>query len=207
MRRFFSSLSVVILGLSASACVSGDGGEAAAVPGCTKVQPAGFPTTAEGIANGQTAPDLAMKDMAGNDVCLRDYTGKVVMINSAAGWCPPCRDETPGIQNVYEQYKDQGFEVLMAMFDDYNANAAGMDDDFMAQWQSTYGITFKLIYDPQAAAYTTYVQAEDDGYIPLTIILDRDHVIRYSAAGGLSENNLRNMVGNWVDTAATLEYE
>lgn len=207
MHRVLSSLAVAVLVLSSSACVSGDSNEPAAVPGCTKVQPAGFPTTAEGIANGQTAPDLAMKDMAGNDVCLRDYTGKVVMINSAAGWCPPCRDETPGIQSVYEEFENQGFEVLMAMFDDYNANDPGMDDGFMEDWQAEYGITFKLIDDPQAAAYTTYVQAEDDGYIPLTIILDRDHVIRYSAAGGLSEGNLRTMVGNWVNTPATLEYE
>ena len=48
----------------------------------------------------------------GKKISLADYAGKVVLVNIWAPWCGPCRKETPGFANLYQQYHSKGFEIL-----------------------------------------------------------------------------------------------
>lgn len=49
------------------------------------------------------APDITLTDQYGNTHNLSDYRGKVVFLNFWATWCPPCREEMPYIQEIYEE--------------------------------------------------------------------------------------------------------
>jgi thiol-disulfide isomerase/thioredoxin len=44
--------------------------------------------------------------MDGESFDFRDLKGKVVFLNFWASWCAPCIAEMPGIQDIYEDYKD-----------------------------------------------------------------------------------------------------
>lgn len=44
---------------------------------------------------GTRLPDMALRDIKGAPVKLEDYTGKPLVINLWATWCPPCRREMP----------------------------------------------------------------------------------------------------------------
>ena len=48
------------------------------------------------------------------EVKFSDYVGKgtYVLVDFWSPWCGPCRREIPNIQQVYEQYKDKGLQVL-----------------------------------------------------------------------------------------------
>lgn len=62
---------------------------------------------------GSIAPIFHGKDMYGKELSLEDYKGKkYVLIDFWASWCAPCRGELPYIKDLYEKYKDLGFEIV-----------------------------------------------------------------------------------------------
>jgi peroxiredoxin len=96
MRRFRICAAIAIAAFSAGL---GHNLEAAQFEGCS-VQ--------DKIAN----YDFVLKDMNGGDVRLSDYEGKVLLLDFWATWCAPCKIEIPGFIELYDKYRDQGFEVV-----------------------------------------------------------------------------------------------
>lgn len=62
-------------------------------------------------------PDFTLKDLAGNDVTLSAYKGKVVIVNFWASWCEPCVKEFPSLIRLLNTYPEE--VVLLAVSADY----------------------------------------------------------------------------------------
>lgn len=63
-------------------------------------------------APGTAAPSFSLKDISGNVVESSRFLGKPTVINFFTTWCPSCVEEIPGFVDVYNKYKDQGFELV-----------------------------------------------------------------------------------------------
>ncbi len=48
-----------------------------------------------------------LEDLNGNMINLKDYRGKIILINFWASWCPPCIAEMPGFELLYKDYGDE----------------------------------------------------------------------------------------------------
>ncbi len=55
-----------------------------------------------------------ISNLQGEDFNLGDFKGKVIFLNFWATWCPPCRAEMPGIQELYNDYKDKVSFILVS---------------------------------------------------------------------------------------------
>ena len=52
---------------------------------------------------------LIFEDFLGNQIDLKDYEGKLIVINFWTTWCKPCKKEMPSLDNLYE---DKNFKNL-----------------------------------------------------------------------------------------------
>lgn len=71
---------------------------------------------------GKPAPQFTVAGIDGKDLSLKDYSGKVLIINFWATWCPPCREEIPHFTKLYSGYKSRGVEFLGISMDDGELN-------------------------------------------------------------------------------------
>ena len=61
---------------------------------------------------GDKPPAFKLVDLDGNVHDSSEYRGKPLIINFWGTFCPPCRDEMPALQSVYEQWKDKGVQLV-----------------------------------------------------------------------------------------------
>lgn len=64
------------------------------------------------------APVFERADLAGRKVRLKDYRGKVVLLNFWATWCASCQVELPRFAEWQKRYGAQGLQVLAVSMDD-----------------------------------------------------------------------------------------
>jgi peroxiredoxin len=136
-----------------------------------------------GLSVGQEAPGFTLQDLDGNQVTLEELKGRVVMLNFWSAACPPCRDEMPGMQKVFDDLKEKGFTILAVNVNDHPETAR----DFLRQ----NGYTFPVVKDDGNVGALYEV-----AFIPKTFILDRDGVVRYVHDGLIQEAELLSMVEN-----------
>jgi thiol-disulfide isomerase/thioredoxin len=58
------------------------------------------------------APQFALKDFEGRVARLKDYKGKIVVINFWATWCAPCLAEVPEFVRLQRSYRNRGIQVI-----------------------------------------------------------------------------------------------
>jgi thiol-disulfide isomerase/thioredoxin len=58
------------------------------------------------------AIDFAVPLAGGGTRNIQELSGKVVFLNFWAAWCPPCRQEMPSMEKLYQKFKPQGLEIL-----------------------------------------------------------------------------------------------
>lgn len=56
---------------------------------------------------GQIAPEFTITDESGKEVNVRDFIGKVLIIDFWASWCGPCRAELPSMKKIYNDFKER----------------------------------------------------------------------------------------------------
>ncbi|HQY21583.1 MAG TPA: glutathione peroxidase [Ignavibacteria bacterium] len=87
--------------------------------------------------------DITVIDMDGNKVKLSDYKGKVLMIVNVASKCG-FTSQYKGLEEIYNRYKDQGFEILAFPCNDFGDQEPGSNDEIRTFCESKYNVTFKL---------------------------------------------------------------
>ena len=78
---------------------------------------------AQSLKNGQAlvnrpAPEFARKALDGRAVDLKNYRGKIVLLDFWATWCSPCLVEMPTFSEWQKEYGPQGLTVIGVSMDD-----------------------------------------------------------------------------------------
>jgi peroxiredoxin len=129
----------------------------------------------EAVAVNRPAPDFTLSGLDGRSVSLSDYRGKVVVVNVWATWCPPCVDEMPSLEKLYQEFKNESFEIL----------AVSIDSDGIAAvppFMKKHGLTFPVLLDSKAAIRSSYRTTG----VPETFIIDKKGFLVKKVIGPLN---------------------
>ena len=70
------------------------------------------------VTVGDKFTDIELPDLSGKLIKLSSLKGKYVLLEFWAGWCSPCRAENPRLSNLYNKYKQKGFEIYGVSLDE-----------------------------------------------------------------------------------------
>jgi thiol-disulfide isomerase/thioredoxin len=112
-------------------------------------------------------PDLAFQDADGKRHTLKDWRGKVVLLNLWATWCVPCRKEMPALDALEGKLGSPDFQVVAINIDTRDA-------DKPKAWLKDVGIS-RLAYfaDPEAKVFQDLKAVGRAFGMPTTMLIDR----------------------------------
>lgn len=93
-------------------------------------------------------PEFSLATPDGKKISLKDFRGKIVLLNFWASWCVPCREEMPAMEKLYQEYKDKNFTILAVAVKDRRQDTI----DFLKELKITYPIAL----DPDAKVGQEY---------------------------------------------------
>jgi peroxiredoxin len=145
-----------------------------------------------GLEVGQTPPPFTLKDLAGNDVSLSDFAGKVVVLDLWATWCGPCRQEIPVLVSLYEEFKDRGLVVVGVGLDEEGVEA-------LAPFAEANHMSYPVLVGDKVLGATYKVTS-----IPSTYVIGRDGKIASKHVGFSSavQTALREEISKLIEGAA-----
>ncbi|NYI96399.1 thiol-disulfide isomerase/thioredoxin [Streptomonospora nanhaiensis] len=132
------------------------------------------------------APEVSGETLEGDPVDLADYRGHVLVVNFWASWCGPCRSETPVLNEVYAEHKDDGLRFLGVNIKD-NSTAA-------AAFQENQEVAYPSLFDQPGAVPQAFRDTVPPAAIPSTLVLDRQGRIAARVIGETGYNELTGLV-------------
>jgi peroxiredoxin len=127
---------------------------------------------------GQPLGNFTLQNLDGTPVSLADYSGRMVLINAWATWCPPCRAEMPALNDYYQAHKNQGFVILAINAGDAQSQAAAFAQQL--------GLAFPVLLDPD----TRLLDSLGIHSFPTSILLGRDGRVKAIHVGMFSPQEL-----------------
>ena len=139
----------------------------------------------------QAAPDFTLRDLNGDNVSLKKYRGKIVLLDFWATWCPPCRLSIPELVELQKKYRGEGVVVLGISMDDPEM----FPDKYILAFKEAFKMNYTILRADQKVAMDYFGTA--NMAIPTLFVINRegkltDKIVGY--APGAVENSLKRVL-------------
>jgi len=130
---------------------------------------------------GSFAPDFTLQTLDGGSINLSGLRGQNVLINYWVTWCEPCLEEMPALEKIHQDYQGKNLVIL-------SVNGIAQDDLQKVQdTVSGLGLTYPVVLDEADTIFKSYWL----GFMPTSVFIDAQGVIRFIKFGGADETEFR----------------
>jgi thiol-disulfide isomerase/thioredoxin len=145
---------------------------------------AGFGATAEPAVKAGDRPEaVTLGDLSGMQVSLpRAYSGKVVIVQFWASWCPGCLREIEALEWLFGEYRERGVIPVSINIGETRA--------VVAEALRNRRVTYPMLLDTDSATARLYGIRG----VPTTFVLDRAGAIRVRVLGEIDRHGLRRIL-------------
>ena len=160
-----------------------------ALAGCGREQPLSTQVGTETIevADRQALPTVAGTTMDGRPLDLGDLRGRVVVLNSWASWCAPCRDEVPAFVSLADSVDPDAVAVVGLNVED--------DPEAAKAFAAEFAMPYPSIVDGAGTILST-IPGVPPAALPSTVILDPDGRIAARIVGPATGAQLSDLVAS-----------
>lgn len=134
-----------------------------------------------GVTVDSQLPVFTLAGLDGQQVTV-GRSGSITVINFWATWCPPCREEMPGLNAFFLKHRQE-----IRFYAVNIQEPAAKVHEFIQQHQ--YG--FPVLLDQEAAVSRIFLI----NAIPTTLVADQHGIIRYRKAGSITRQELEAVIG------------
>jgi len=120
-------------------------------------------------------------DLEGQSQPLKQWHGKILVLNFWAPWCPPCRAEIPDFIALQEEYRAQGV-VFVGLALDQKDKVQAFSDEM--------GINYPILLGENDAAELGKLAGNRLGGLPFTAIFNKNGDIVSTVSGELKREQL-----------------
>jgi peroxiredoxin len=120
---------------------------------------------------GRPAADFALRSLANENVRLSEQVGEVVVLNFWATWSGGSRSEMPLLDALYKKYQRAGLVL-------FGINLDGTPEAAAAMVQAL-NVSYPVLLDRR----NEVAKAFHVDQLPLTVLIDREGVVRYVSQG------------------------
>ena len=132
-------------------------------------------------------PDFTLENEKGEEVSLWDYSGKVVILNFWASWCPPCKAEMPEFDKINDELKSSKDVVLLTI----NLTDGQRETKLKAlKFLNDNDYGFNVLFDVDGIAAKIFgIQS-----IPTTAIIDKEGYLHDYIMGATTKSTVLKSV-------------
>ena len=137
------------------------------------------------LSPGMSAPDFTLEGEDGKLYSLSDYTGRTVVLNFWASWCPPCKAELPELKNFHN-----ALDSDQTIFLSINLYTTEKDPAGLPAFIRHEELPFPVLYDRKGETSNDYGVLS----IPTTFIIGPDGKVSAVKKGAVTEAWLKGAV-------------
>ncbi|MDE2598261.1 MAG: TlpA family protein disulfide reductase [Rhodocyclaceae bacterium] len=128
---------------------------------------------------------LTLSTPEGKAASLKDWEGKIRVVNFWATWCPPCREEMPEFSAVQQKLGGKGVQIV----------GIGIDTpDNILAFQKKNPVSYPLLMGSYDTLRLTVELGNTSTALPFTVILDRQGNIAHTKIGKLNATELEKLL-------------
>lgn len=130
-------------------------------------------------------PEFSLADVQGKTHSIREWDGKIILLNFWATWCPPCQREMPAFVKLQDKYGKLGFQIIGVAIDQKQA---------VLDFADSIGVNYPMLIGELDAVDVAKRYGNERGQLPYSVIIDQSKRVILVKRGEITHEEIEKVI-------------